>query len=1353
MRTGRRIAKASSKVKEPAAGTVALNETDSNADTCCLGQNFIVLSYTNRTADVFPYDSSYQPITNVPIVTGATAWDCPSTGSTYILVIHEGLYYGSTLDHSLINPNQIRHNGIDLWDNPFDPAHCLCIDIDRGPFIPLSITGTKVFFQTRSPTQHELHSCQHIELTSILPWNPADVTLGRVNTTDRNDIVLTEHDSWLYNVNPSLIMLKELFVQNIVSHSEQDDLHLDVPVRNTFISMDRHTTKSSQSLASLWGIGPLRAKATLRATTQHGSRSAILPLSRRYKADRRFNLKRLHGRFSTDTLYADVKSLHGNKYAQVFSQKNGFAVCYPLPSLSGDSIGYSLRDFCHDFGIPEHLTFDGAQSQVGKKTLFMETIRINQIDHHISEPYNPNNNPVEGSIRELKKRWYRIMAKKDVPKRLWDYGLVWICETGNLTVSTSRYANGRTPLEIITGETPDISEYTDFSFYDWVTFIPNAGLDARQYGRWLGVSHKVGPLMSYWILNQNCRVISCTTVQPISNSEALTEEWKNRFSTFDSNIKSHLKAQGIDASKEMSERPPWNQLTLDDEDQEFINDFNRVINDESVPEADDAYPDDCYDGYLNMEIGLPRGDDDNLVPAIVKRRALDDDGKPIGKPSNNPLTDSRKYEVEFDDGSIEVLPANVIAENILSQVDEEGHKQMMLKEIIDHRKDPKVAVTIEDGYYQNKYGTKVKKRTTKGWEICVEWKDGSTDWIALKDLKNSYPVELAQYAVDNRIDNEPAFNWWTSYTLKKGKRIIAKVKSKYWQRSHKYGIRVPKTVKEALEIDKENNNTYWADAIKDEMRKIRGKAVELYEGNPEELIGWQKITTHLIFDVKLGENFRRKARLVADGHKTNTPSSVTYSSVVSRDSVRICLLIAALNDLDVQGADVESAYLTAPCREKVWMIAGPEFGSDEGKAFLITKALYGLRSSGAAFRAYFAQTLDSLGFRPSIADPDVWMRAAVKPDGEEYYEYILVYTDDCLCVSYDASLPLKSIMEYFKFKKDKIEPPEFYLGARLERKPLNGGHVWTMTSKDYIKAIVKNLEERLEKKGMKLPNRHVNTPISPSFIPESDQSQELNENDTTMFQELIGELRWAIELGRVDILTEVSLLSAYQASPRLGHLEQLLHIFAFLKKRIKLTLYFDPTEPNIDQSIFQNNTPVETFKEQYRDATEELPHNMPTPRGRGVTTTAYVDASHAANKVTRRSHTGFILFVNRAPIVWFSKRQSTVESSTFSSEFIAMKTCMEHIVALRFKLRMFGIPFYGPTNVLCDNASVVKNSSHIESTLDKKHSSIAYHGVRWAVAAGIIRTGWIDGNFNLADTMTKRLSATKRDFLFGEWTY
>ena len=135
------------------------------------------------------------------------------------------------------------------------------------------------------------------------------------------------------------------------------------------------------------------------------------------------------------------------------------------------------------------------------------------------------------------------------------------------------------------------------------------------------------------------------------------------------------------------------------------------------------------------------------------------------------------------------------------------------------------------------------------------------------------------------------------------------------------------------------------------------------------------------------------------------------------------------------------------------------------------------------------------------------------------------------------------------------------------------------------------------------------------------------------------------------------MLSSHQACPRVGHMEQLLHIFAFIKRKPKLSLYFDHAYPRIDESSFNHN--IEPFKEHYRDAEDEEPFNQPQPRGRSVIMTAYVDASHAANKVTRRSHSGFVIFLNKAPISWYSKRQNTVESSTFSSEFIAMRTLVD----------------------------------------------------------------------------------------------
>jgi hypothetical protein len=124
---------------------------------------------------------------------------------------------------------------------------------------------------------------------------------------------------------------------------------------------------------------------------------------------------------------------------------------------------------------------------------------------------------------------------------------------------------------------------------------------------------------------------------------------------------------------------------------------------------------------------------------------------------------------------------------------------------------------------------------------------------------------------------------------------------------------------------------------------------------------YQEIRCHMIFYVKM-EDFRRTARFVAAGHTTDTPHAMTYTSVVSRESVRIDLTLAALTDLNVKMADIENAYLTAPLTEKIWTVLRPEFGADAGKRALIFRTLYGLKSAGAAFRNHLAECITHLGW-------------------------------------------------------------------------------------------------------------------------------------------------------------------------------------------------------------------------------------------------------------------------------------------------------------------------------------------------------------------------------------------------------
>ena len=461
--------------------------------------------------------------------------------------------------------------------------------------------------------------------------------------------------------------------------------------------------------------------------------------------------------------------------------------------------------------------------------------------------------------------------------------------------------------------------------------------------------------------------------------------------------------------------------------------------------------------------------------------------------------------------------------------------------------------------------------------------------------------------------------------------------------------------------------------------------------------------------------------------------------------MRIALTYAALNDIDICAADIQNAYLQAPSSEKYYIICGAEFGLENvGKRALIRRALYGGKSAGRDFRNHLRECMDFLGFSSCRADPDVWMRPAVKSDGSKYWEYVLLYVDDTLVVSENGESVLRNeIGRYFTLKESSIGPPTLYLGGHMRQVVMsNGAKAWSFSSSQYVHEAVRNVEEELARRNSQLPSR-CNSPMQTSYRPETDTSPELSPKDAAYFQSLIGILRWIVELGRVYICLEVSMLSSHLALPRQGHLEQLFHVFAYLKKYHNSEMVFDPSDPVIDESIFARKDWTST--EFGLDTKEDLPPRMPEARGQGFTIRAFVDADHAGDSITQRSRTGFIVYLNMAPVYWMSKKQTSVETSSFGSEFIAMKQCTEYLRGLRYKLRMLGIPCDGPSYVFGDNQSVLANTSIPDSTLKKKSQSIAYHFVREGCAKDEWRTAYVNTHDNPADLLTKPLPhGTKR---------
>lgn len=1290
-------------------------ELDSHADTCCFGRNALVVSKSHRVVRVKPFIATLGSMDQVPIVTVAVAYDDPVTTDVVILLFHQVLYF-EELDHHLICPMQLRLNDVTvnecpkfLTKSPTLNDHSIQAE---SLLIPLSLEGVTSYFPVRKPTRIEFEECHRIELTAAEQME-STMVVDESPMKARN-IFLLETNTEFLDASQFTGCLEE---------------HCIVAVD----TIENSTSLSPERLAALWNVGLSVAKKTLQCTTQKGVRSTLYPsIERRWPTgDRALRYRRLGHDVYHDTLHARVISLRGHKFSEIYCTGFGWSRNFPISRIS--EVHDTLNLFLNRYGIPSALISDGAK--VYEYGEFNKLAKQAGCYCKYTDPHSPWQNRAEGEIRELKRLTARWLLRSQAPHKLWDE----CCELASLVrshVAHDMYQlQGQVPETIMMGQTADISHICEFGWYQWVYVHDQSSKwpeSTTTLGRYLGpTSPEHGNILLAKILISNGQVIRRNTFRHLRPDEADSEDVKRQQAEFDSEIRAKLGA-GIsqDDIAQVNAMTPQYDPYEDDETQEVGQGYDPDVFQKL--ESDGG----AFDNYILTQVLLPRGDE--FMLGTVKKRVVDTEGKPIGKLNDNPILDSRLYEVEFPDGHILEYSANIIAENLYSQVDEQGRQYILLDQIIDHKRTE--AATPKGEEFITVNGKRCQIKNTKGWQLCVQWKDGSTSWESLTNLKESNPVEVAEYAIAHRIANEPAFSWWVPFTLKQRSRIIASVNKRYLKRTHKFGIEIPKSVQEALEIDRCTNTTFWRDAIQLEMGNV-DIAFEDLDDQVKLPPGYQFIKCHLVFDVKMG-SLKRKARLVAGGHMTEDPIVNTYASVVSRESVRIGLLIAALNDLDILAADIQNAYLTSPCQEKIYTILGPEFGRErEGKRSIIVRALYGLKSAGASFRQHLATCLSHLGYQSSKGDPDVWLKPALKPvTNEPYYEYLFVYTDDILAIGIDPNGVLQRLNKYFPLKADSIKTPDIYLGAKLRKVVLpNGVKAWAQSSSHYIQTVIKNLEDWLRERNMKLPNK-AETPLVSTYRPEMDVSDLLDPEDANYYQSLIGTLRWIVEIGRIDITTETSMLAAHLAMPRYGHLLAALRVFAYLKKKHNARIVFDPTYPKVHLSDFQEVD----WQPFYGNLKEAIPVNAPEPRGKSVVLRCYVDADHAGDLVTRRSRTGFVQFINMAPINWYSKKQGSVETSTFGSEFVSTKTAMEANRGLRYRLRMMGVPIDGPTYMYVDNMSVVKNTSLPDSTLKKKSNAIAYHAVREAAAMGEIVIAYITSLDNIADLMTKVLPSGER---------
>lgn len=1308
---------------------------DTHADTTCAGRHVRILEHIQgSTYNVSPFTGP--AIKDIGMINGALAVDREDGQGGYILELNNALDFTKTMEHSLLCPMQARINQVQIDDVPkfIDPKSSQCITFEDGSSIPIYFHGPIPYIYTRYPTDQDLNSYHWLSLTSSGNWEPYDLNLDVSEVTTYPSFTNFDHQ-------PSIFDAVD-FCYNISGVRREG----------------KRSVLTPENLTKMWHIPLNVARQTLQVTEQKSLCTNDGQLSRRLRTDtyqRRY--RRLGGpysRFCTDTLFSKVKSTSGNVCAEVYTNRLGFIKVYPMESKS--DAHQTLSSFIHEVGIPHSIHTDGAREL--KQGEFKKKLNKYEVHFSETEPYTPWQNDAERKIKSLKMLGRYLMQSTNTPIRLWDYAYIHAANIISRTSTNILDPLHRTPFEHVMGYTPDISEYTSFKWYEPVWYWDPTDMQKQKLGRWCGVTDNIGSGHTYFILNDKAKVIARSTVSHLSEDD-ITQH-RELIQSFDQCIKEKIGTYNNAAfvkGENLNETDPYNDLMKDMPSEE--DEVGPLPTENAVPNADDDLYDESIskefgDKYIGLKVLVPNGDLQQEATILSRKRTADGE-RLVGKENHNPLLDTRVYTVQFPDGSKDEYTANMISESLYSSVDEEGRTYSLISGIVDHKKDETALSHKQAVTYVN--GRTKRKATTIGWHMLVQWNDGTQGWIPLKDIKESNPLETAEYAIAQGIDSEPAFVWWVKNVERIKKRAIKRLRaSKQCKHRIRFGIKVPNTIEEAIQLDEENGNDLWQKAINKELDKVRVAFQLLGEGENIP-VGSKKINYHFIFEVKM--DLTRKARLVAGGHlNKNIPRHTTYSSVVSRESVRMVFTLAALNNLEVLSADIGNAYLNAKPLENCHvtinddMLFGP---SARGKTAIISRALYGMKSSGNAWRLHFANILDKvLGFKQCYADNDVWYKPAIKPDGTKYYQYICIYVDDILIASHIPKEIMSKIGEHFELKPGSVGSPSMYLGTDVKLRKDSQGYpqYWNLGSNTYLKEALRIIKDVMKDSGVKVGGKGSQPYSNLTYRPELDCTPFCNPEQHNVYQGLIGMLRWLIELGRIDVMLETSQLSIYSAAPRIGHLHQAFHIFHYLAKHDSSWIPMDPKKLDLEYKGPHDQSPGvrrEKMRCIYREAIDEIPKNAPIPRGESVQVNVYVDADHAGNKVTRRSQTGILIFLNMAPISWFSKKQNTVESSTFGSEMIALKIATEKIIGIRYKLRMMGVPLDGPANVFCDNESVTKSTMNPEATLNKKNVSIAYHKCRESFAAGITNVYFQFSEDNLADVLTKVLPVIKRKAIFS----
>ena len=818
---------------------------------------------------------------------------------------------------------------------------------------------------------------------------------------------------------------------------------------------------------------PSSIKDTFNVTTRHGTAPNTQDYIKKHFKPRNpvFSIPRISEAVATDTIFSDTPAVDDGSTMAQFFCGHDTLVCDAYGIKSTKQFINTLSDNIRKWGAMDTLISDGGNYDISKGVT--DFLHFLVIQDYQSESYHQDQNKTETCFGPAMRYTNTVMNTSGYLACCWLLCLQYIFVVLHHLASPT--LQGICPVQALQGTTPDISFMPHTSFYEPVYY--RIEFSEPDFHLPSSSNEKKG----YWVgfaANQGDS-LTWRTLTEDTHMIIICSGIQSALRTTTNQCLASPSGEGTTLPSSIPyPQQSKHSLPLDPFDESTPN-FERFVNRQSGEDEDNPIHMANIDipNLLGRSFFLPP--EDNGEHHMAKIIDIDDHGQPL---------EDIKFKLKINkDQAEEIMSYNQLMDYIQKGTDAEEDPDPLFKfrDIVAHQGPLESTDPDQKG---SKYN------------VMVEWESGEVTHEPLTLISKDDPITCAVYAKKHDLLDTTGWKHLKRYA-KNSKRLTRAVKQSRIRQvrasaRYQHGFQVP-----------ENSNTHWQDAMDLELTQIH---------------------EYKVFKDTVKHDGKLKARLVADGHLTKEP-------VVSLGSLRMVVFLSQLNDFEIWGADVGNAYLEAYTDQNLSIIAGPEFKELQGHLLIMIKALHGTRSGGARWHDRLFDILQELKFKPSKADPDVWMRP--EPGGT-CYEYIAVYVDDLAIAAKDPQAFYNELKKRYNLKLKGVGPLEYHLGCTYKEDP---DRTLAADPRRYVHKILESYERMLKEKP-----RKSRPPLEGGDHPELDTPELCDEHQTNQFQTLIGQLQWLISPGYFDIAVHVMSLSRFRAQPKKGHLDRAKRIVGYL---------------------------------------------------------------------------------------------------------------------------------------------------------------------------------------------------------------